>query len=110
VPGRLHVPGTGRQSVVHKPYEAAPSLRDIVVEDLYQPVDVEKGRRVGDRARGVQFHPEVRHEQAMAWFGAESRELPRPLAQIERELTDKLPAWQELGRALCRAFLRSASG
>jgi GMP synthase (glutamine-hydrolysing) len=84
------------------------SLPEGAVELARGPVS--QAFRVGDRARGVQFHPEVRHEQAMAWFGAESRELPRPLAQIERELTDKLPAWQELGRALCRAFLRSASG
>ena len=65
--------------------------------------------RVGERARGVQFHPEVRHAQAMAWFSAESRELPRPLEEIERELTDKLPAWHAHGRALCRAFLHAAS-
>jgi GMP synthase-like glutamine amidotransferase len=63
--------------------------------------------RVGTHARGVQFHPEVRHEQAMAWFSAESRELPRPLGEIERELTEKLPAWHEHGRALCNAFLRN---
>ena len=43
----------------------------------------------------------------MAWFSAESRELPRPLDEIERELTEKLPAWQEHGRALCDAFLRN---
>jgi GMP synthase-like glutamine amidotransferase len=65
--------------------------------------------RVGPHARGVQFHPEVRHEQAMAWFGAESRELPRPLTEIERELTEKLPQWHDHGRALCRAFLHTAS-
>jgi GMP synthase (glutamine-hydrolysing) len=64
--------------------------------------------RIGTRAWGVQFHPEVRHEQAMAWFGAERRELPRPLEAIERELRDKLPAWQEHGRRLCRAFLAAA--
>jgi hypothetical protein len=56
----------------------------------------------------VQFHPEVRHEQAIAWFSAESRELPRPLGEIEGELTKKLPAWQQHGRALCRAFLSAA--
>jgi GMP synthase-like glutamine amidotransferase len=64
--------------------------------------------RIGTDARGVQFHPEVRHQQAMAWFSAESRELPRPLDEIERELTAKLPVWQEHGRALCRAFLSNA--
>jgi len=68
---------------------------------------VSQAFRVGDNARGVQFHPEVRHAQAMAWFSAESRELPRPLFEVEQELSEKLPAWQEHGRALCRAFLES---
>ena len=70
---------------------------------------VSQAFRVGGHARGVQFHPEVRHAQAMAWFSAESRVLPRPLAEIERELTEKLPAWQEHGRTLCRAFLAAAA-
>jgi GMP synthase (glutamine-hydrolysing) len=65
--------------------------------------------RVGERAWGVQFHPEVRFEQAMAWFSAESRELPRPLGEIEQELGEGLPAWQEHGRALCRAFIRASA-
>lgn len=65
--------------------------------------------RIGERAWGVQFHPEVRHEQAMAWFRADGRELPRPLEEIEVELDEKLPQWQEHGRALCRAFLRAAA-
>lgn len=64
--------------------------------------------RVGEHARGVQFHPEVQRAQAMAWFSAESRELPRPLGELEQELTDKLPTWQEHGRTLCRAFLGEA--
>jgi GMP synthase (glutamine-hydrolysing) len=82
------------------------ALPDGAVELARGPVT--QAFRIGEHARGVQFHPEVRQAQAMAWFGAESRELPRPLEEIERELTEKLPAWQEHGRALCRAFLRSA--
>jgi|tagenome__1003787_1003787.scaffolds.fasta_scaffold20878987_2 GMP synthase (glutamine-hydrolysing) len=69
---------------------------------------VSQAFRVGTHARGVQFHPEVRRAQAMAWFSAESRELPRPLEEIERELTARLPAWHEHGRALCNAFLQTA--
>lgn len=65
--------------------------------------------RIGGRAWGVQFHPEVRLEQALAWFAAEERELPRALAELEAELEAKLPAWQSHGRALCRAFLRAAA-
>jgi GMP synthase (glutamine-hydrolysing) len=65
--------------------------------------------RVGERAWAVQFHPEVRRDQVLAWFAADARRLPRPIAQIERELNEKLPHWQELGRRLCRAFLGAAS-
>jgi GMP synthase (glutamine-hydrolysing) len=81
------------------------ALPDAAVELARGPVS--QAFRVGDSARGVQFHPEVRHAQAMAWFSAESRELPRPLAEVEHELTEKLPVWQEHGRALCRAFLQA---
>jgi GMP synthase-like glutamine amidotransferase len=65
--------------------------------------------RAGRRAWGVQFHPEVRQEQAMAWFSAEPDELPRSLDEIEAELSEKLPRWHEHGRALCLAFLGAAA-
>ena len=60
--------------------------------------------RVGARACGVQFHPEIRRDHVMTWF----EEAPRPVAEIAAELDRKLPAWQELGRRLCRAFLATA--
>jgi GMP synthase (glutamine-hydrolysing) len=64
--------------------------------------------RIGSSAWAVQFHPEVRRDQVLGWF-REERVLPRPLEEIERELDEKLAAWQELGRTLARAFLRAAS-
>jgi GMP synthase (glutamine-hydrolysing) len=64
--------------------------------------------RVGERAWAVQFHPEVRRDQVLAWFAADARQLPRPLVELERELDEKLPDWQGLGRRLCRAFLAAA--
>jgi GMP synthase (glutamine-hydrolysing) len=66
--------------------------------------------RAGPSAWGVQFHPEVRQAQVLEWFRADGRELPRPLGELERELDEKLPAWQELGRRLGRAFVRAAAG
>jgi GMP synthase (glutamine-hydrolysing) len=69
---------------------------------------VRQAFRVGDAAWGVQFHPEVRREQVLEWFRADGRELPRPYEELEREVTEKLPAWQELGRRLGRAFLGAA--
>ena len=67
--------------------------------------------RIGERAWGVQFHPEARLEQVAGWWRAareEGSDLPAPLEQLEDELERKLPGWQELGRRLCRAFLAQA--
>ena len=64
--------------------------------------------RAGGRAWAVQFHPEVRRDQVLAWFREDEPLLPRPLAELERDLDEKLAAWQELGRRLCRAFLAAA--
>lgn len=64
--------------------------------------------RLGERAWAVQFHPEIRREHVMRWFEPETS--PRPPEEIAAELDEKLPAWQELGRKLCRAFLRAAQG
>ena len=60
--------------------------------------------RIGERAWGVQFHPEIRRDHVMTWFD----DGPRPVDEIAAELDEKLPRWQELGRALCRAFLAAA--
>jgi GMP synthase-like glutamine amidotransferase len=65
--------------------------------------------RIGARAWGVQFHPEARKEQVVTWW-SDGRELPRPLPVLSDELDARLPAWHELGRALCRAFLGAARG
>lgn len=66
---------------------------------------VRQAFRLGERAWAVQFHPEIRREHVMRWFDERS---PRPPAEIAAELDEKLPAWQELGRRLCRAFLHAA--
>jgi GMP synthase-like glutamine amidotransferase len=62
--------------------------------------------RLGDRAWGVQFHPEIRRDHVLTWFEDDST--PRTPDQIAAELDEKLPAWQQLGRRLCRAFLATA--
>jgi GMP synthase-like glutamine amidotransferase len=63
--------------------------------------------RVNERAWAVQFHPEVRRDQVLEWF-KEDPTVTRPLDELAAELDEKLPAWQEHGRALCRAFLDEA--
>jgi GMP synthase (glutamine-hydrolysing) len=67
---------------------------------------VSQAFRAGSRAWGVQFHPEVRRDQVLRWW--QDKDLPRPLAELERELDAKIGGWQELGRRLCRAFLAAA--
>jgi GMP synthase (glutamine-hydrolysing) len=64
--------------------------------------------RAGAFAWGVQFHPEIRRDQALSWWADE--ELPRPRAELARELDAELAGWQEHGRSLCRAFLTAAAG
>jgi GMP synthase-like glutamine amidotransferase len=62
--------------------------------------------RAGERAWAVQFHPEVRRDQFVGWLREDEPRLPRPLAELERELDAKLRAWQAHGRRLFSAFLR----
>jgi len=64
--------------------------------------------RVNGSAWAVQFHPEVRRDQVLKWFDGDLS-LTRPIDDLARELDEKLPAWQELGRSLCRAFLAAAA-
>ncbi len=68
---------------------------------------VPQAYRVNTSAWGVQFHPEIRRDQALRWFD-DDRALARPLAEIADELDEKLPSWEEHGRAICRAFLAAA--
>ena len=63
--------------------------------------------RLGARAWAVQFHPEVRRDQVVEWF-TDDEAITRPLDELLDELDEYLPAWQEQGRALCRAFLATA--
>ena len=59
-----------------------------------------------DSAWAVQFHPEVRQGQLEAWLAED--EVPGR-EEIAASLPARLPAWQELGRRLCRAFLAEAA-
>ena len=60
--------------------------------------------RLRDHVWAVQFHPEVRRDQAAEWL-REDATVTRPLEELVAELDAKLPTWQEHGRALCAAFL-----
>jgi GMP synthase-like glutamine amidotransferase len=64
--------------------------------------------RLGACAWGVQFHPEARRDQVLAWF-EDDPSLPRPLPELAQELDEGIEQWHELGRALCNAFLEAAA-
>jgi GMP synthase-like glutamine amidotransferase len=64
--------------------------------------------RVG-RAWGVQFHPEVRLEQVESWVAEEPEAVPGDPGQFLAEARERMPAWNELGRRLCTAFLEAAA-
>ena len=68
---------------------------------------VPQAYRINGSAWGVQFHPEVRREQVLRWFEGDET-VKRSLEELADELDEKLPSWQEHGRALCRAFLATA--
>jgi GMP synthase-like glutamine amidotransferase len=65
--------------------------------------------RLGDRAWGVQFHPEVDAEMLEDWFAQGGDELEQPVEAVREETARRLPTWNEQGRALCGAFLDTAA-
>jgi GMP synthase (glutamine-hydrolysing) len=86
-------------------FDVPPGGVELAVSDA-QP----QAFRIGERAWGVQFHPEARRGQVLGWFEADGADnLPRPLVELERELEAKIDGWHRLGRALCGAFLAAAA-
>jgi len=63
--------------------------------------------RLGDRCWGVQFHPEVTRAQLDGWIADGSDPAPDP-ERLRAETAEKIARWNELGRALCGAFLETA--
>lgn len=66
--------------------------------------------RLGERAWGVQFHPEVTLAQVEGWLAEEDRETPIPREQLAAETRERIAEWNALGRTLCASFLGSAGG
>jgi GMP synthase-like glutamine amidotransferase len=64
--------------------------------------------RLGERAWGVQFHPEVDRDMLDTWFEHGKAELPKPVVEIEAETARHLETWNAQGRVLCNAFLDEA--
>jgi hypothetical protein len=57
----------------------------------------------------VQFHPEVTAAQLDGWI-ADADDPPPSPERLRAETPAKIGRWNELGRDLCGAFLRTAEG
>jgi GMP synthase (glutamine-hydrolysing) len=61
--------------------------------------------RLGERAWGVQFHPEIRLDQIEEWVRESSFSEGDA---IVAELRERIDDWQRFGASLCRGFLAEA--
>jgi GMP synthase (glutamine-hydrolysing) len=64
--------------------------------------------RLAQPAWGIQFHAEVTLPMVAAWAEEDPDELPVPAADLLRESRERIGPSNDLGRALCAAFLRAA--
>jgi GMP synthase (glutamine-hydrolysing) len=60
--------------------------------------------RLGEKAWGVQFHPEVTLEQVESWL-EEDDITPVDRAALLAETRERMEEWNALGRELCDAFV-----
>lgn len=63
--------------------------------------------RVGDACWAVQFHPEVTHAQVLGWID-DPDDPPADPGALRMETAEKIGRWNELGLALCDAFVAAA--
>jgi GMP synthase-like glutamine amidotransferase len=63
--------------------------------------------RLGETCWAVQFHPEVTHEQVLAWID-DKEDPPSDAEALRAETAEKIARWNELGLALCDAFVTAA--
>ncbi len=63
--------------------------------------------RLGKTCWAVQFHPEVTHAQVLGWIDDPDDPAPDPDV-LRAETAEKIGRWNELGVALCDAFLAAA--
>jgi len=81
-------------------------LPDGAVELAASPTCTQ-GFRLGEACWGVQFHPEVTERQLVGWLD-DPEDPPLDRDRLAAEIPGKIVRWNELGRALCGAFLDAA--
>lgn len=64
--------------------------------------------RLGERAWGVQFHPEITAPQIEAWIADAPGDVG-DAAALRATTRERIAGWNRLGRELCGAFLAAAS-
>jgi GMP synthase (glutamine-hydrolysing) len=68
-----------------------------------------QGFRLGDACWAVQFHPEVTAQQLEGWLhDPDDPPVGRDPSELRAEIAAGIERWNELGIALCDAFLRAA--
>jgi len=66
-----------------------------------------QGFRLGEACWGVQFHPEVTAGQVAGWMD-DPTDPPPDADRLRAETASHIDRWNELGSALCAAFLDAA--
>ena len=84
----------------HYTYELPPGAIELARSELSA-----QAFRLG-RAYGIQFHAEVTGAQVERWLDEDPDGVADPEA-LRRETAARISAWNETGRALCRAFLET---
>jgi GMP synthase (glutamine-hydrolysing) len=74
-------------------------------EELARSETCSQAFRLGDAAWGVQFHPEVTRDVIAGWIQDPAEEPPVPAQQLLDETDALIEDWNEIGRALCGAFV-----
>jgi GMP synthase-like glutamine amidotransferase len=65
--------------------------------------------RLAQPAWGIQFHAEVTLPMVTSWIQEDPDELLAPADEVLAQSRERIVASNELGRALCAAFLREAA-
>jgi len=86
----------------HYTYEVPPGA-----VELARNACCNQAYRVGDACWAVQFHPEVTHAQVLGWID-DPDDPPADPDALRAETAEKIGRWNELGLALCDAFVAAA--